>query len=409
MDWLIAFLSKHFEVIVAVQVYYMIGMAVIIVFLQVRHVRLKHIHYFLRDILYYLVVIGETVLLMSIIYVFSLNSAPKPALDFSYRILPSTEWVKDKMTIYFIADKELVTIEPNGADRKVVFKANDRIRAYQFSPNGKNILIVTETQLYLYSLESKTRELIESLDLAIDSPEEIKGSIGQVRFSPDGSKFCYRTAKWSNYSSQENWFVYDVAKKEKKPIVSPTLALGSLLWDKKGENLYYPWFETLNPSIDANPYRVKLYKVSLETLKPELVMQFGFDKPQLTPDHLEIRDIHLDFSVDQLSFGRDAKVEYTSRAPTGELISIDEHDMLYYVPHRWWRKRLYQIPRVPIESDMERYQYQGGQLAVQHLRWLPSGRYVIMEHNFWGILILDPQTGKLGILDNQRGETFGWY
>jgi hypothetical protein len=209
-------------------------------------------------------------------------------------------------------------------------------------------------------------------------------------------------------ASQENWFVYDIVKKEKRPILSPGLSLGFLLWDKSGQNLYYPWFQTMD-STSANPYVVKLYKIPVDTLKPELALEFGFSEPQLTPDHLADRGINLDFSVDKWSFGRDAKAEYTSRSAKGTLISIDDQDTLYYVPSHWWQKRLYQIPRVPVESDIERYQYKGGQLAVQHLRWLPSGRYVIMEHYFFGILILDPQTGKLGILDNQRGNTFGWY
>ena len=408
MDFLIAFLNNNFEIILALQVYFMIGMLVIVLFLKIRHFRLRHIHYLLRDILYYLVIFGETALLVSIIYVFSMNSTPKPVIDFSYQILPTTEWVKDDLTVYFIADKELVSIQPNGKNRKVVFKANDNIRFYQFSPQGRDILIATETQLYLFHLENNTRELVESLDLPKDSAEGLQGSIGGIRLSPDGSKLCYRTAKWSKYASQESWFIYDLVKKEKKSIISPAVALGSLLWDKKGQNLYYPWFQTMD-STSANPYVVKLYKVPLQILTPELVLRFDFDQPELTPEHLAMRGVELDSSVDRLSFGRDAKAEYTARSRQGSLISIDEQDTLYFVPNRWWRRRLYQIPRVPVESHVERYQYQGGQLAVQHLRWFPSGRYVMMEHHFFGILILDPRTGKIGILDNQRGNTFGWF
>ena len=303
----------------------------------------------------------------------------------------------------------MVSTRPDGSDRKTVFKANDKIRAYQFSPDGKNILIVTESQLYLYHPKIKTRELIDGLNFSLESnPEGIKGSVGRVRFNPQGDKFCYHLAKWSQYGSQDNWFVYDIVKKQKSPIVSPGLALGSLIWDEKGENLYYPWFEALNSSIEANPYRVKLYKVPLKTLKPELAMQFNFDKPELSPEHLAMHSVDLDFSVDRFSFGRDSKVEAISRSKQGAVIGVDETDILYIRNH-WWKRRLYQIPRVPMQSDMERYQYKGGQLAVQHLQWFPSGRYVIMEHYFFGILILDPQTGKLGILDNQRGNTFGWY
>jgi hypothetical protein len=349
-------------------------------------------------------------MLVSIMYVFLNNSSPKPRMDmdFSSRILPTTDWVKDDLTVYFISGPELVSVHPNGTSRKVIFKANDNIRSYQFSPDGKDILIVSESQLCIYHSESNSRELVESLDFLKGSDGGLKGSIGGVRFSPDGRRFCYRSAKWSPYASQESWYVYEMAKKEKRPIVSPGMSLAFLWWDKKGENLYYPWFQTMD-SDSANPYMVKLYKIPLTTLTPELAMEFGFNQPDFTPDHLATRGIDLDFTADRLSFGRDARPEYSSRSRKGASIAIDKEDMLYYVPSRWWRLRLYEIPRVPPDSQVERYEYQGGQLAVQHLRWFPSGRYVMMEHHFFGILVLDPQTGKIGILDNQRGNTFGWY
>src|SRR5204863_9945654 len=136
----------------AVPVYCMIGMLVMIVFLQIRHFRLKDIQKVLRDILFYLVVIGETALLISIIYVFADNSAPKPTIDFSARILPSTRWVKDDFPVYFISQNEFIRIRPDGSDRTIVFKADQPIRSYQFSADGQDVLIVTESELYLYHL-----------------------------------------------------------------------------------------------------------------------------------------------------------------------------------------------------------------------------------------------------------------
>lgn len=413
----ILFLSNHFELIVALQVYYMIGMLVIMLFLQVRHLRIDDLDKGLREILYYLIVIGETALLVSIIYVFASNLAPKPVLDFSSRILPSTRWAKDPTPIYFIsgfAANELVSIRPDGSGRTTVFKAGgDSIRSYHFSPDGQDILIVTTFSLQVYHLKDKSSELLDRLDFSPqskqDSVQEIKGTIDGVRLSPDGSKVCYRMSRWSSFASQEAWFIYDRAKKQKHKIISQSRALGTLIWDQSGENLYYPWFETLNSPAGGNPYKVKVYRIPLATLTAELAFEFNFDKPELSKEHLSVRGINLDFDVERLSFSRAAKSRYAARSAKGSLVAIDDEDILYYVRSRWWRKRLYKIPRVPINSDIERYQYQGGQLAVQDLRWLPEGRYVIMEHYFFGILILDPETGKIGILDNQRGDTFGWY
>jgi hypothetical protein len=58
---------------------------------------------------------------------------------------------------------------------------------------------------------------------------------------------------------------------------------------------------------------------------------------------------------------------------------------------------------------MARHQYKGGDLVVKQIRWIPGGRYVIMQHRYLGVLILEPATGKIGLLIEADGHTFGWH
>jgi len=60
-------------------------------------------------------------------------------------------------------------------------------------------------------------------------------------------------------------------------------------------------------------------------------------------------------------------------------------------------------------SKLPRHQYKGGNLVVDQIRWIPGGRYVIMQHQDLGVLVLEPSTGKVGLLVHAVGENFGWY
>ena len=91
------------------------------------------------------------------------------------------------------------------------------------------------------------------------------------------------------------------------------------------------------------------------------------------------------------------------------MVGVDQEDYFYYVPLRWFRKRLFKIPREPLSTAIPRYQYKGGSLVISRIRWLPGGRYVMMDHKFWGTMILEPSTGKVGLLVQAQGHTFGWY
>src|SRR6185295_4247646 len=78
---------------------------------------------------------------------------------------------------------------------------------------------------------------------------------------------------------------------------------------------------------------------------------------------------------------------------------------------KWFRQRLFKVRRrpVPQEGPVKHYQYQGGDLTISNVRWLPDGRYVVMEQYDLGVLLLDPFKNKLGQLLEKRGHSFGWF
>ncbi|MCK5581660.1 MAG: hypothetical protein KAJ18_10370 [Candidatus Omnitrophica bacterium] len=408
--FIIQFCNTYFEILLAIMVYLFIGMAVVIVAAKIRNISIKALKGRVQSFMFFLVVGVEVLLVFLSAAIFLSNLGKKPKLDLTARVLASTEWVNDELEIYFIVDKALVSIQSNGSGRRNVFEARDEIVEYHFSPDGTKILILTTKDLIQHNLKDLTSEVIASLHLPeTEERVALKGVINGIRWAPDNQKICYRLARWSRYSSHDQWYIYDTQTKTKQAIVSPAVKIASLVWDKDAEDLYYIWFEALDTSIRGNPYEVKVYRVSSETLKPEQILKFPFDQAIIPDENLAVRGVDVFRGADDLSFGRSGKKRYSWVSEQGPKLGIDEDDMLYYVRDRWWRRRLYQVPRVVEISAIPKYQYDGGKLAIQYVRWLPSGRYVIMEHHFYGVLIMEPETGKIGILVNEKGNTFGWY
>lgn len=80
-------------------------------------------------------------------------------------------------------------------------------------------------------------------------------------------------------------------------------------------------------------------------------------------------------------------------SPKGKKLWLNQERCLYYQDPRGEPKKLFCL------------RFDG--LYLMHLRWIPSGRYVIMTYGPLGILVLDPAEGKVGRLID--GQAFGWY
>ncbi len=420
MSSIINFLSNNFEVIILVNFCFFIMAAVTIIFVRLRlsiFANIRQFSRFLNQLLFYIVVGLQSLMIMLAGYLFLINYVRASMITLEERTIYDISWVKSQMPIYYIVGQSLMSIQVNGQDEKKVFEVPYRIREYHFSPDGQFILVVTEKDIYKFNRKNGDSELIDTLSTTVTEdqkesqqpPAQSKGVIHNVRWAPDSQKFCYELVKWSKFSSQDTLYVYNLNDEKKYAIHNPTREVSALSWDMASENLYYTQFEAKDTSRYSYPYEIRIFKVPLSTLHPELVEKIPYREPHLSSLNLKLRNIKLFTQGDKLSFGRSGLKENEWSSEDGPRIGIDEDDHLYYIKNRWWRKRLYKIPSVFIKSDMPRYKYGKGVLVIYNIKWLPGGHYVVLGHRSRGILILEPSSGKVGQLVSEKGDTFGWY
>lgn len=406
-DKLINFLSAHFEAILSINFYLVALAALVAVLARLSLINSRDWEHILNKILLYFVVGGEVfIVIIAVLLVWINYKRPNP-VTFEQRVLPYTFWVKSKLPIYYVVDNTLMRMAADGTGETRIFEAQDQIREYHFSPDGRYILIVSTNDLDLLERKTSAAETIDTI--TINPQEGLKGVIRNVQWSPDSRKICYEIAKWSAYAGQNHVYIYDLSDKSKRPVLARGKAVDDLTWDVKGQNLYYTQSEAMDTSRTSYPYEIKIYKVGLDDLTPKFIEKIPFKQSTLPSLNLQLREIKLYKGAEELSFGRQKVRPNVWVSPEGPRIGIDADDHLYYVRSRWWRKRLYPIPRMTEKSDFPRYQHGEGRLVIEHIQWLPGGRYVVMEHPKLGILVLDPAKGEMGQLTNFQGTTFGWY
>jgi len=366
----------------------------------------KIFHSSFRKLLCAIIIGGQVVFFVLLISLYWKNyQRPAPKLDIAENIIGTTHWVKGGLRVYFIDSDILRSVKINGQDKEDVFQASEPIKEYYFSPDGAYLLILTQNDLFLFDRDTKKDRHIDSLKKAgtqedQEEKESVGGSIGGVQWAPDSQRFIYEIARWSKYATQDNVYIYTIKDQSKRSIKSPTRRISSIYWGRNDGNLYFLRHKAQDPSVHSSAFEVRVFRVSLATLTPEFVTQIPFDDFSVPIENLNFRGIEFFFGGAKLSFGRSIR-EDQKVSEKGSLIGIDEEDYLYFVKGKWFRKRLLRIPReINVKSTLPR---------VDHIRWIPGGRYVIMEHKYWGVLILEPSTGKIGLLIQANGRAFGWY
>ena len=405
----VQYLSNHFELFSSVAGAASVLFLLVIISLKFREVSLKELFSLaFHNIMFYSVAVGLASMLSMAGYLFWVNYRhPAPVVQFPGDILPHTHWVRDSLKVYFIDGNTLGSVRINGQDKKDIFQAEDPIKEYHFSPDGKFILVSTSRKLHSVERGSGRITLIDSLG-EMESSQELKGAISGIHWAPDSRKFCYEMARWSRYASQDKLYVYDLVEGKKMAIQSPTRRISSLYWDKDSQNLYYLRHEAKDTSVHAYPFDVRVFRISLAALQPEFVTEIPYEQSTIPIENLDIRGIDLFLGGDRLSFNPSIPRE-SLVSQKGQSLGIDEEGHLYFVPNRWFRKRLFKIVREPVISQMPRHQYKGGDLVIEQIRWIPGGRYAIMQHRYLGVLILEPATCKVGLLVEVKGHTLGWY
>ncbi|MGE0268388.1 MAG: hypothetical protein AB7S78_08035 [Candidatus Omnitrophota bacterium] len=331
-----------------------------------------------------------------------------PFIDFDMydQISRNTSWVKEDLTLYLVNENVLISVDLNGNNQTKIFQVDEGVRDFQFSPDGRYILISTYKKIYVYDRKDKSHWLVDSVNISSDQ-DDLKGTISGISWSPSGKNFTYEVSRWSNYGSQENVYIYDINARTKKSIQSPTRKLSSLYWDAQGENLYFLKHESSELEEREIIYKVKLYRIALSDLRTQFVTDILMDEAKFPERHLEILGIKLYRPDKSLSYGRIGEnAELISR--NGDIIGIDEYDFFYY-KHGWFRKRLFKVKRDVDDSKTPTFLNTYGEHVLQQIRWTPSGEYVIMDHPYWGILILDPKNQKIGQIYPFEVSAYGWY
>lgn len=447
------FLNNHFELITySLLSIVLMGMiiAAAIRFSDEQYTRYfgSALNVFLCAVLIAAILVGGWVFYKSNLFI------PPQPVESELTVLANTRWVEDDLKIYYARRNELWSVALNGDDSRKLVETKDNIRDFYFSHDGSHLALITYTELYLLRLSDREAWSVD----AVSPTEFLKAVITNLQWAPDNQKICYEILSWSQSSFTNNIYIYDLVTRKRIELESPTSKIRSLHWSTDSQKLYFIHHEALDLKVSGYPFDVTVFEASVQGGPMQLVAQFPFDELKLPANHLAARDIYLfvDDKKNHFKLGRLAADETVSHS--GDEIGIDEKDYMYYskrtekkrflewllgglikdnkqkganfsswvsekgeifeidiAGHLYYlkdkvsKKKLFRVPR-KLDPDIQMdYQPKGGELVVQRLRWLPGGHYVMLYHDFWGTLILDPKQGLLGPLIDADVKLVGWY
>lgn len=406
---IIEFLSSNFDLLLFLNIAFLIILGVLWVAVLLSDEEHKaRIRIYLNDFFLIVVISIEAVLIMLMGHVYWKNYK-QPVKTFVYPrdIIDNTFWASSKHEIFYVTDRVLKSISIDGNDEKTLFTAKDTIKEFHFSPDGKKLLIVTKKELYWFDLATNNSVLVDSLSDEVDS-SDLKGTFSSIQWSPDSEKFCYEAARWSQYSSQDNFYLYILRSGEKRSLKSPSRRITALHWDLDGENLYYMQYESKDTNLFSYPYEIKVYRMKLDGKESEFIAAVPSDTPRIPFESLGFRDVDLFINKSRLSFSR-VKTASAIKSAKGLIVGIDAQDHLFFVRSRWFRERLFQVPRVLDQDRDPRYQYRGGDLTIEQMSWVKDSQYIVIDDKEEGLLLLNPYNKKIGYIGVQNADFIGWY
>ena len=437
------FFSNHFELILYINLACLIFGLVLFITVQLSDSSFRSRVYALFANIFSLSVITALacMIVLSVSVYWANYRLPLKERKFIDQIVLTTQGIQLETPLYYIQGNTLRSMIVGRRAEKEILEGKSPLREYHFSPDGRFILAAGLRELYLVENATQRVQIIDSLPLEeptaargeINNNESLRGVIRGIRWSPDSEKFCYETSLWTPFSSHEHLYVYSLTDLKKIEINSPLRRISSLYWDIQAENLYYLYNEAKDTSVSSYSYGIKVFRIPIErsgefisSPGPEFVTEIPDEKSSLPLDHLKLRGVELFLKGDELSFERSThkslfaspalqsreinhQILMSAVSEKGKVVGVDRDDYLYYISNKWFRKRLFKIPREPVVSDVPHYPYKGGEPVIYNIRWLPGGRYVILEHQYMGVFILDPYSGKIGHVIGLRGEAIGWF
>lgn len=118
------------------------------------------------------------------------EKAEKQIQELSAQVLPDTNWVENKIKIYFYNKNDgLFSINIDGSDLKKIFPSDKEIKEYAFSPNGNLLLVgsswyeknwVRHDELYVLNISNNQQQRVDSSQ-----------SIDHIKWSPDNASILY--------------------------------------------------------------------------------------------------------------------------------------------------------------------------------------------------------------------------
>ena len=399
-------LSEYFELIITLQIIFVAFFGITFIGVWLSGISIRRIFpMVVRGSLLGFLIISQIFIagLLGYIYWFNYHH-PRQELTYVDEIQGQPYWIKDDMTIFFTHADTFASVNINGEQYTSIYTAPGIIKSYHLSPDGQHAVIATFQELVLVRLSDQSFTIVEEID---KTSGDIKGVLMGVRWAKDSGQFIYSKSLRSPYGQKVSHIVYRPADESKQTVRGLVAKNAPFYWDTDSAHIFYFRFTSDGIAPDGFAYDCLTSRIPLKTMASEFFAKFPTQTTDIPFDEMRWRDVELFAGADQLSFGRRSFYGVWPNEK-GQYIGIDEEDYLYLVKKKWFKKRLFKVTRQIEEGDAKSPSYKEGSLTLENIRWLPGGRYVIMEDKTMGGVILDTANGRMGQLAGFKAKNFGW-
>ena len=323
----------------------------------------------------------------------------------------NTDWVSQPQKVYYSVGEKLYSVLLNGKKSRLCFSADAEITGAVFSPDGKCLAVKTSGGLSIIDTKKCEVETVYEVPHGETAVSTAGVFVGGMYWSPDSQKICFFVEKTAAPSLQTQWFVYDRTLKQKRSVPLGARQSAFLVWAEDSRRLYFKQVRSAAARRDqAVVYRIQWYEIPLDTLKSALVMDVG-SETLTVPDKERARvGVHI--------FQEDRRLRLESARPffrnmritsdNGKQIYINQKGQLCYQSRYGVRYALFGLSTF---SDYLTFPPAGKENAflIEDARWTPSGKYVLLRHYVYGLLVLDPISRRIGALVKGDVGMFGLY
>ncbi len=311
-------------------------------------------------------------------------------------ILPGTEWVKEKASIYVVNYKQLVRINLDGTGTEKIYDAKRPITDALFSPDGKKLLVFFPDELIVYQLYPKAKELFsEKLDIPVQ--KDVRGSFNDFVWNRQSDKFFYRISRWSAVSSQNQAYVFDLATNKKSLLLGFPPNVSEIVWDWEGTGLVFA--KKIETSAYYREGKVKLFRVALDNSVAQEIGEVSAPAAELAKLDLSQSTVKLFLGTPDQRFKKYRAFGLVATASDGRTVAgLDERNYVYLLDEEKKKQRMVELPRVSRDNSKSLY----------HVEWSPGRQNLVLFHRSQGILVLDIKSQQIGRLIHMEADGLAW-